>query len=499
MPALIKSRLPSLNLALSLTIFAALVGLIAKFMLTSGELLPGIDGAYYWVQVRSLMNDFTLAFDDLPIVFWAQALLALLVGDIALGVRISDALLPTLAAIPTYLILKSAKQVWLPALGVLVVLLHPVQLFFFTGDFIKNAAAMPLFFLLGWILQTWGDRKLVWSALALAATFSLLALTHFGAMLLSAMILVIWSIFYLRIRPVGFWIKIGATTFALSALLLVALAVIVPARFARLFEFVSQPETVFADPFWQLMLMVNPEPAIIFAMFTGQVFSLALAFFLWKGRTKFNNASLALAASSLVTAFLLSSPFVGFEWASRLIALSWAPQLLAAMLIWRASDRVSAKVTIATLATSTLVLSLVLFPAGAKRSAITDLEYKDLIAASNEYKFPDNSIVVARHGLEFLVAWTMETHVIQEESFQDEDLSGYSSVFFLKTESQDRYGGYGTYAGYGFSGKPPMPNTRAPQGSKPDEKPPVAPPADKAAGAGEIVYQKGKVTITRVR
>ena len=76
--------------------------------------------------------------------FWAEALLAFLVGDIALGVRISDALLPMLAAIPTYLILKSGEQVWLPALGVLVVLLHPVQLFF-TGYFIKNAAAMPLF------------------------------------------------------------------------------------------------------------------------------------------------------------------------------------------------------------------------------------------------------------------------------------------------------------------------------------------------------------------
>lgn len=494
-----KNKLPTLNLALVLSILAAMTALIAKLTLTSGALLPGIDGAYYWVQVRSLFNDATLAFEDLPLVFWIQSLIAFLVSDIEVGVRISDALLPTLSAIPIYLMLKNSKQVWLPACAILVALLHPVQLFFFTGDFIKNAAAMPLVFLLGWILHTWGDRKIMWSSLNLAATFSLLALTHFGAMLLSAMILVIWSVFYLRSRLLAFWVRIGAITLALSAVLFVALALIVPARFARLFEFVSQPETIFADPFWQLMLIVNPEPAIIFAMITGQLFSIALTFFLWKGRTKFNNASLALAASSLVTAFLLSSPFVGYEWASRLIALSWVPLLLAAMLIWQASDRVSAKVTIATFAISTLVLALVLFPAGAKRSAITDHEYTELIAASNDFKFPDKSIVVARHGLEYLIAWTMGTHVIQEESYQDEDLSDYSSVFLLTTESQVGYGGYGSYEGYGALNKPPTPSTKPPQGSKPDEKPPVEPKVDKSSGAGEVVYKKGKITITRLR
>ena len=80
------------SLAIILAIVAATIGVVSKLALTSGELLPGIDGAYYWVQVRSILDDFTLAFDDLPLVFWAQSLLALIVGDIPLGVRISDAL-----------------------------------------------------------------------------------------------------------------------------------------------------------------------------------------------------------------------------------------------------------------------------------------------------------------------------------------------------------------------------------------------------------------------
>ena len=38
-----------------LAFLAAVIGVGAKLTLTGGELLPGIDGAYYWVQVRSLL------------------------------------------------------------------------------------------------------------------------------------------------------------------------------------------------------------------------------------------------------------------------------------------------------------------------------------------------------------------------------------------------------------------------------------------------------------
>ena len=38
------------------TLLAILVGIFAKLSLTTGELLPGRDGPYYWVQVRSLLR-----------------------------------------------------------------------------------------------------------------------------------------------------------------------------------------------------------------------------------------------------------------------------------------------------------------------------------------------------------------------------------------------------------------------------------------------------------
>ncbi|MCX6440104.1 MAG: hypothetical protein NTZ91_02200, partial [Actinobacteria bacterium] len=46
--------------------FAVVLGIWVKLSLTNGPLLPGLDGAYYWVQVQSILNNFSLAFSDLP-------------------------------------------------------------------------------------------------------------------------------------------------------------------------------------------------------------------------------------------------------------------------------------------------------------------------------------------------------------------------------------------------------------------------------------------------
>ncbi len=44
----------------------AFVSIGVKLSLTSGPLLPGLDGAYYWVQVRALLERGTLGKDAQP-------------------------------------------------------------------------------------------------------------------------------------------------------------------------------------------------------------------------------------------------------------------------------------------------------------------------------------------------------------------------------------------------------------------------------------------------
>jgi hypothetical protein len=498
---------------LGLAVLATLIGVAAKLSLTSGELLPGVDGAYYWVQVRSLFEDFTLAFDDVPLVFWLQALISALVGDVELGVRLSDALLPALSAIPIYLILRTAKSIWVPALGILAVLLHPTQLYFFTGDFIKNSAAIPLVFLIGWLLHTWSSRSKLKTTVYLLICLSALALSHFGTLLLSVMLIAIWLVFILRNKPRLFWIKSAAVVLVSIGVVLLALALLVPARFERLVEFVTQPSTIFANPAWEMMFgpalgMIfggRTDVVMIFSMVVGQIGSIALGFVLWKIRKTLSDSSLGLASAGLISAFLLSSPLIGMEWATRLMALSIVPLAIAAMVIWLAAERPAMKIVPAFLAIASLITSSVLMFAGLRQPIMTDEAYKDLKVVAQEFDFPENSIVVARHGVEFLVAWNMEVHVVQEASYQDVNLDSYDAVYYLEQVGSSQGLGVPNEQ-YGSGSKPPM--GEAP-GNPPTGKPPIGPKptgystmetkASDLSLQGDLVYENQSFTLRQLR
>ncbi len=503
------------SIALILAIVAATIGVVSKLALTSGELLPGIDGAYYWVQVRSILDDFTLAFDDLPLVLWAQSLISWVVGDIPLGVRISDALLPAISAIPIFLILRKSKSVWLPAVAILVVLLHPIQLFFFTGDFLKNSAAIPVVFFIGWILYNWDSAPKKRSIIYLLLCLAILALAHFGTLLMALMIVFVWLIVHLRNKPLRFWLNSVAITIASAAAMLTGLALLVPARFERLIEFVSQPATVFANPAWQMLFGGRTDYPMIFAMVTGQLGALALAFWAWKIRKNLSDSQLSLVVSSLVAAFLLSSPLIGMEWANRLIAMSFVPLFIAAMIVWMASEKLAAKITIGALALVTLVGSLVFAMLGVKQPIITDAEYQNLLKVSEEFVFPENSVVVARHGIEFLVAWEMNTHVLQETSYADEDLSSYDAVYYLEGlnvmgapgGAPSDMGGAPTDMGgmkppSGEGAKPPVggaPGDKPEMGDVPGGQPQMGGDMKMVEIDGEEVYANDSFTIKKVR
>lgn len=480
-----------------LAVLAAVIGVGAKLTLTGGELLPGIDGAYYWVQVRSILNDFTLAFDDLPLVFWAQSLIALMVGDIPLGVRISDALLPAISAIPIYMMLKKSKSVWLPAVAILVVLLHPIQLYFFTGDFLKNSAAIPVVFFIGWILYNWENASKKRSTIYLLICFLVLGLSHFGTLLMALLLVFIWLVIQLRKKSLRFWLVSAGIALGTIGLVLIGLAVLVPARFTRLFEFVSQPDTVFANPAWQMLLSGRTDYPMLFSIVTGQIGALVLAFLTWKSRKNFSGSHLSLVAASLTSTVILSSPLIGMEWAQRLIALSFVPLFIAAIIIWNSAPKLASKAVISSLAISTLLLSGIFGALGIKQSMITSTQYQALVQFSEEFEVPENSIVVAPHGIEFLVAWLEKTHVLQDSSYTDEDLTSYDHVYALASTG-------GKDGGYASPPDGAKPDGMKPNGPPPgDMKPSGPPPSDMGKGkeeiTGEQVYKNDSYTLKQVR
>ena len=136
---------------------------------------------------------------------------------------------------------------------------------------------------------------------------------------------------------------------------------------------------------------------------------------------------------------------------------------------------------------------------------MTDEAYKDLKVVAQEFDFPENSIVVARHGVEFLVAWNMEVHVVQETSYQDVNLDSYDAVYYLEQVGSGQGLGVPNEQ-YGSGSKPPM--GEAP-GNPPKGKPPIGPeptgysPMEKKASdlslQGDLVYENQSFTLRQLR
>ena len=430
-----KTRFSTRN---SAAFFASVLVIIAaiayKLSLTATSLLPGLDGAYYWVQVRSLLENTSLAFSDLPLVFWVQALLASVFGDIQLAVRFSDALLPALSAIPIFLMARRYPVTLLPTLSIAFVLFHPVQLYLFTGDFIKNEATIPAVFFLSWIFLSWDELGKKFRYMNSSIALSVIALSHFGTLLLVVMMTAIWLLMQIHQKRSEFsrstlWLTLLALFFII--LLLVRL---VPSRFETLTKFVLNPDEILQIPAWYAITNGFANPVIATTIVLSQVGCLLLIIFALSIRKSFSVNELSLVTSSLVAALLLSSPFIGIEWFNRLAALSFVPLTVGGIIVVGRTKSGLAKFLIGTLAGLTLFSSVVLSSRGPTPPVLTESKHENFQKFVQSVQLPENSIVVARHGMQFLTAWYLKVDVASEEFFEESDLSDYSSVYLLIEE-----------------------------------------------------------------
>lgn len=418
------------KIPLASAFLAVIIGVTAKLTLTKGDLLPGLDGAYYWVQVRSVIENQTLAFSDLPFIFWVQAAIAQLVGNIPFGVRISDAVLPALSAIPIYFIARRYQNPFLPGIAILVVLLHPIQLYFFTGDFIKNEATIPAVFFIALILVNWETRSKKLSFTYLMVLFAIIALSHFGTALLAFIFVFLWGLLQMRKSGLKFWLKGFMLSFVALAGLFALLAFLVPNRYERLIDFLKTPSEAFERPVIDGILQGYANSIIAFTIVVSQLAVIVLGIICWRSRRSFTFTDMSLVISSLITTFLLSSPFLSMEWADRLTGLSFVPLSIAAILILGNAHKLVHKALVALLAIVTL-FSSIMFTSYEMKFVFTDEKYSEFKQLVEQVDIPKNSVIVARHGVQYLSAWHFETDVVLDNYFETADLSSYSAVYII--------------------------------------------------------------------
>ena len=107
---------------------------------------------------------------------------------------------------------------------------------------------------------------------------------------------------------------------------------------------------------------------------------------------------------------------------------------MTALILWPHLGRGWYKPVLGALALTSLAASLVFYGHGAKAPVLSDGQYQEFKVLAKDAKLADNSVVVAAHGLEYLSAWQLQTHIVQDTFYDSTDLSGYSAVYAIENK-----------------------------------------------------------------
>ena len=265
---------------------------------------------------------------------------------------------------------------------------------------------------------------------------------------------------------------------------LASLAVLVPSRFERLITFITSPTVVFSNPAINGIIHNYASRTMSITIIIGQLASLLLGYITWKSRASFKFADLSLVIAALVSTFVLSSPVIGMEWSDRLAALSFAPLSIAAIIIFGTVQIAWQKSAVAILASVTLLATISL--SGTQMKYVFEdvalKDFKDLVA---QVDIPNNSVIVARHGVEYLAAWEFESDVTLDTYYSTADLSSYDSVFFIQEIKAEGAGA-------------PPPSGKGPSDKKGKGDVPVDSKKSEVV-TGQTVYENASFAMIKVR
>jgi hypothetical protein len=438
------------------------------------SLMPGMNGAYYLVQVRAVIEKGHLAEHDMPLIFWLQAGLARLVqaistltldSSIVLTSKLFDSIVPALAAIPAFLLAMrwpgGRHSVWagIAAATLAVLSSGPLRM---VGDFQKNALGMVWGLSCAYCLQQGLDRR-SWRYLAAAGLFlGLVGVTHIGAfgvtLALVVLVVLAWALLASG-RPRRALLAIGGGAVSVAGLLGVLMILGDSTRITRLLTLLAAPLSLFRSSgmgssarLGSWLRLQDPQTFIL-----SLVLSLAAgAVLIWR-RHEVQPWERALVVASAVLTLFLSSPFLSQDMSSRFQLMAFAPAVILVSFVAARSGIPALRFA---LVISIIAVVLATVPATVRSPngpSIVEASYTELASLQTSITNPSHTLIIARHGLEWWAAWTLHTDVAQATAVTDADWTTYASVLYLQET------GNGRGAGMRLTGMPGR--SQAPAGS----------------------------------
>jgi len=441
---------------LGLILIMVLVLISRLYINFSPELMAGINTPYYPVQVRSLLETGKLGFPDLPFVFYLEAFFAKLLnflgfcnisGCIMVSWKIIDAALYPLIALPVYLLTKSVARnvkaskwvLFLPSILIMVSFPALVML----GELQKNSIGLLWStFYIYFLYKGVHSDKIIDYILA-GIFFVLTGLTHLGAfgfiIAFSASFL-LFSIILKREQRI-YLKKIAVLLFLAAASISAFLFFFDPERFGRLASLITLPIKIFEQPMI-FSFFKDPASTTLFYLMNPMginanlIAILGLVLFVRKRKEIETQEKILLLAALSVTIFM-GSPFLGVEWAQRLYIMAYIPTTIVYIFLlkYTASWWKKLLLTALVLFVTSAPTPMMLISGMKNTSSINKEAYVHLLELKEFIANPQETLVIARHGLEWWTAWTLEVDVSSRQDLDKKILHSYDAVFLLRQKA----------------------------------------------------------------
>jgi len=389
---------------------SAIVALVYVLTLFRFPIMYGIDGPYYLIQVRAILETGMMSYVDPPLCFYFFAALTLLLGDSTLAIKIGTALFCALTVFPSYLIGKKLTSSVPAAVTSAIVCSLSPGLMALSGEFVKNAVGS--FFLLSFVYFCLeilkGDEGKFVKSLAIAA-FVLTAMTHILDLGLALLFLVLLSVGSLALRTDRRRFLSFSFPLLAGSVILGAAAYFVYSGYTidigKGLTFIEDFLTSLGDydslnPAVELTQGLPAHLTIV----AGLVASILLY---RRGRTE----EVVFLGSNTIVLALLNYPTIPSQWAWRFGLMSFVPMcfVVAAIVGIIGADDVKWGIAVVFVLFHFFALSL---PMSARQRPVISMnEYADL-AEMSAY-VPPHSNVIAKAGGRYWVEYLLDSQLFR--------------------------------------------------------------------------------------
>lgn len=382
-------------------------------ILTRYALAYGVDGPYYLIQVRSILENGRLKYDDPPLALYIFTLFTLLFGgNMTLGIKVGTSLFSALSAVPIHFWMKKVtKSQFSGYLAAIACILSSPHLLLM-NNYLKMVVGSFFLFCFLHHLHSMLTEKASIRTLLLAVLFLVLTgATHAIVFLIAFLFLALYAIVFRLL-----WAGQKEVMRNLEVLLFVAFffIIITPLFLPFFFKDFYQALDIAISPFYRFrpptvssfdiisrFLLDHMSGATVLAAI---IFGIVLWIYEWRAGKK--EAVLALAPVTIV-GILLLIPFIPVEWIWRFLYMEF---ITIAFVLGYGFSRIPRKGMILAAALFLCFSPIIIQTVGASKNlmpTISEADYRE-IEEMRQY-IPPKSVIFANPFYSYWIEYVTRT------------------------------------------------------------------------------------------